>query len=446
MKKFILLFLLVSGFSVQLLAQQLTANNLYLNNRFIFNPARAGYYYGVDGFVNTRYQWLGIEDAPQLISFGLSTPVGDHMGVGLKFHNDKKGVFESFFAEAAYAYQLVLGEYQILTFGMSAGIVDRQIDQLEVGFPNDFDPVFQGSAFDETYFTVGAGLGYQWKGFKFDLAFPYLLEEGDRLREHFLALASYDWDLRASDFAISPSVMYRNLVFSNNQTDFNLEVSWKDFIWARPGYRTGDNYLMALGLNFKNIRIGYGYQQTNLDFAQFSHNTHEISVGFTIQKKNKEYQIPVSRSLNSEYIQQITEKMDNLDQQMKYQNTLLNDYNQALTDQQRLLNAYGRSLEKLETMNQERENIKAADQEGHLIEPVAPGYYVVISTFESEKRARKAVNMLQLNQMQTQIMYDSDKQLYYIYSSKTDDREEALYRMRQLRQSNLKETWILVIE
>lgn len=446
MKRIILLLLVGLFFAIPLQAQQLAANNLYLNNRYIFNPARAGYYYGIDGFVNTRYQWLGIDDAPRLISFGVSSPIGDHMGIGMKFHNYKKGVFENVFAEASYAYQLMLGEYHIVTFGLSAGIVNRQLDQLDVGFPNDFDPVFQAGNFNETHFTVGSGIGYQWNRLKVDLAFPYLLEEGDRLRKHFLALVSYEWKLMPANVTVSPSVMYRNLVFSKNQTDFNLEFGWKEVVWIRPGFRTGNNYLMSLGFNFKHIRLGYSFQQTNLDVAQFNHNTHELSVGFTIRRKAKESRIPVTNTLDPGFYQEITEKVESLDQQMRDQNSLLDQYNHALSDQQRLLNAYGRTLEKFESLDVKKETIKTTDTNGNLIEPVSPGYYVVISTFESESRARKAMEMLKLNNMDIHVMFDSHKKLYYVYSSKTDDRDEALYRMRQLRQSNLKETWILVIK
>ena len=42
-------------------AQQLPLNDLYYENRYLFNPANAGDQGALVGFLNHRRQWVGLE-------------------------------------------------------------------------------------------------------------------------------------------------------------------------------------------------------------------------------------------------------------------------------------------------------------------------------------------------------------------------------------------------
>ena len=98
--------------ATQLHAQQLPVYNLYPQNRILINPANTGDGGGWSGFLHSRNQWVGIQDAPKTISFGVQGMLNDNMGVGGYLVSDRAGLIDRLSINLSYAYRVKLTEDQ----------------------------------------------------------------------------------------------------------------------------------------------------------------------------------------------------------------------------------------------------------------------------------------------------------------------------------------------
>jgi len=146
MKRIILnitLFFIVSSFAW---GQQTEHYTQYQFNQFNFNPALAGTKSCIDIRTGYRYQWLGIEGAPQTGFVNLHGPLrfrkkkrnlyGPKSGIGVSFSRDNFGPFSFLKASAAYALHLPINKDWTLSFGTSVGMqqVSFSINQLTTEF------------------------------------------------------------------------------------------------------------------------------------------------------------------------------------------------------------------------------------------------------------------------------------------------------------------------
>ncbi|MEM9329185.1 MAG: type IX secretion system membrane protein PorP/SprF, partial [Bacteroidota bacterium] len=81
-------------------------SNLHSVNPYSFNAARAGNYIGTKAFASYKSRFTSVDRAPSLLSFGLDNPIGASSGVGLRFFNDTRGIFETFHIDASGSYAL----------------------------------------------------------------------------------------------------------------------------------------------------------------------------------------------------------------------------------------------------------------------------------------------------------------------------------------------------
>ena len=73
-------------------AQQLPLNDLYYDNRYLFNPANAGDQGYLVGFLNHRRQWVGLEGAPVTNVLSVHSPLGNkNIGLGGTLSSDRYG-------------------------------------------------------------------------------------------------------------------------------------------------------------------------------------------------------------------------------------------------------------------------------------------------------------------------------------------------------------------
>ena len=83
MKKIILVVaLLLSGFVVELRAQQDPQYTQYMYNMNIVNPAYAGSRGTLSIGLLGRTQWVGISDAPKTATLSIHAPVGKNLAAG----------------------------------------------------------------------------------------------------------------------------------------------------------------------------------------------------------------------------------------------------------------------------------------------------------------------------------------------------------------------------
>jgi len=122
-------------------AQLAPFQNMYFQNKYIYNPAMAGLDKGLNLNVAYRKQWSSFPGTPETGMITADLKATDKVGLGVNVVNDKAGLIKQTRAVATYAYHLPLNDQDShLSFGVSLGINDSRVDQNAVnGDPTDME-------------------------------------------------------------------------------------------------------------------------------------------------------------------------------------------------------------------------------------------------------------------------------------------------------------------
>jgi type IX secretion system PorP/SprF family membrane protein len=160
------------GFAGKAAAQLNAAGSQYYVNRYIANPAMAGFGEGLRINAGYRTLWNNIPGAP--VSQNLTGEYGfEKVGLGLSLYNERAGLFRQTRAVATYAYHLNLNNGSRLHFGLSAGVLDQRVNSTDiVGSGGD---IVIGEYNDrELYFDGDFGTAYTHGKFNVEAALPNL--------------------------------------------------------------------------------------------------------------------------------------------------------------------------------------------------------------------------------------------------------------------------------
>jgi type IX secretion system PorP/SprF family membrane protein len=337
-KKFVIggLCLLIVGCAS---AQQQPYYTQYIMNNFILNPALAGIENYWDLKVSYRNQWVGLNGAPRTLYLTINTPLGKtaydyetpttvpdlqakslgakqflmeysappaHSGIGFTIINDKTGPLSRIAAYGSYAYHVPVGLKTCLSFGLSLGVQEINLDANAVDFAqgNPADPAVLNSGYlNKLEPDVNAGLWLSNKSFFVGLsaqqiiAVPINSPSGTtssggvelltgKLIPHTFFTAGYKI-LVSNDINILPSVMLRYVQPLPIGVDVNAKIQYQDLLWVGFSYRYDQGYAAMFGVNISSsFNFGYAYDYTTTQLNTVSSGTHEIVLGF-LWRRNK---------------------------------------------------------------------------------------------------------------------------------------------------------------
>jgi type IX secretion system PorP/SprF family membrane protein len=329
-------FLLMAGCAY---AQQQPYYTQYILNNFILNPALAGIENYWDCKVSYRNQWVGLNGAPTTLYLTINAPLGKteydyetpatvpdlkaknlgakqflmeftappaHSGIGLTIINDKTGPLSRIAAYGSYAYHVPVGRKTSLSFGLSLGVQEVNVDQNAVDFgqANPVDPAVAGSGYlNKLEPDVNAGLWLSNKSFFVGLSaqqiVPVPINSNNgatgpggvelltgKLIPHTFLTAGYKI-MASDDINILPSVMISYVQPLPIGVDVNAKIQYQDLLWLGFSYRYNLGFAAMLGVNISStINLGYSYDYTTTQLNTVSNGTHEIVIGF-LWRKNK---------------------------------------------------------------------------------------------------------------------------------------------------------------
>lgn len=276
-----------------------------------FNPAAAGEgdLMKVSGL--HRMQFTGIKNAPMTTYFCFQSPfrIGKTShGAGIRFMNDRYGLFTNQTLHVQYAYRQKLGK-GYLSVGVDLGFVS-------VGFKGDSVNLDQlsGSSYhvsgDQKIpttqesgmgFDMSVGVYYTAPAWYAGLSYSHLtmpeIAWGDyatiRLRGTMYAFGGYNWRIRNSKFMLRPSAMLMT-DFRSWDLNMNLMCEYKERYRWGLGYRVGGSVAVLLGMDIiSGLQLGYTYELPTNKLLLESYGSHEIylAYGFDIlkPKRNNRY-------------------------------------------------------------------------------------------------------------------------------------------------------------
>jgi len=320
LKRYILLLFLTLSF-IRGYAQQTIQFSQYVFNGLAVNPAYAGYKDYWTASLSYRMQWAGIDGAPQTgtVSIdGLTNSLNKNIGLGIIAASDRLGPQSTSSIYANYAYRLRLDEYDTrrISFGIALGLEQYSLDGSKFSATN----VGDGSipAGNQSKLSPDMNVGIYYYSPKFYLGGSVLnvlsgAADGTdykiikQVRHVYLTggmlipLSAYlDW---------KPSFMFKEDFKGPTNLDLSSYLLIDKLVWVGASWRTGvsiwNKANLQRGLDksdaiaailqvywSNNFRMGYSFDFTTSQLANYQKGSHEISLGLTLKPKKRKILSP----------------------------------------------------------------------------------------------------------------------------------------------------------
>ena len=306
MKRYIVLCTLLAVAAV-LYAQFDPQIGQYMYMPTAFNPAAAGEgdLMKVSGL--HRMQFTGIKNAPMTTYFSFQSPfvIGKtRHGAGIRFMNDRYGLFTNQTLHVQYAYRQRLGK-GYLSAGVELGFVS-------VGFKGDSvnlntlkgsdyhhadDQAIPSGAKSGMGFDMGVGVYYTCNTWYAGISYSHLtmpMIEWDeyssvRLKGTMFVSGGYNWRLRKREWVLKPSMMVMT-DFSSWDINISFMTEYKEKYRWGLGYRIDSSVAILLGIDIiSGLQLGYTYELPTSKLLLESYGSHEIylAYGFNILKPKR---------------------------------------------------------------------------------------------------------------------------------------------------------------
>lgn len=277
-------------FTVSIKAQQDPQYTQYMYNMNIVNPAYAGSYDALALNFLVRSQWVGIDGAPETVTFNAHAPVGKNVGLGLSVIADKIGPLTEQNVYADFSYTLKMSETANLAFGVKAGITALSAPLSLLRITNPGDLAFDNNL-NRTSPNFGLGAYYYKEKFYVGLSMPNILETVHFKRSngaitratdkmHYFLTSGYVFDL-ANDVKLKPSMLVKAVQGAPLSVDFSGNILFNNNLELGLSYRLDESVSALVNVKASNnLRIGYAYDYTLTNLGDFNTGSHEVFVLF----------------------------------------------------------------------------------------------------------------------------------------------------------------------
>ena len=281
------------------------ATQYLADNPFVLSPTYAGIGDNFRIRANGFAQWIGIKDSPRNQALYADFRIADQSGVGASFYNDKNGFTRQTGAKLSFAHHIILDYYskQYLSFGISFNINNFRIDTENF---NIVDPSITNDRFTSNN-NFDVGLLYRRKAFFFSVNASNILNKDTKkfymaepnLLRNYQIFTGYTYRSdRDSRVEIEPSAYFQYFQSDGrSSTDLNAKIRYYDnqrtgYFWLGATYRfLNDQPLKPLtlgpmiGIKKQGFYVGYSYQLTLNELANYNSGTHMITIGLDFLQK-----------------------------------------------------------------------------------------------------------------------------------------------------------------
>ncbi|MEM6641587.1 MAG: type IX secretion system membrane protein PorP/SprF [Bacteroidota bacterium] len=288
MKKWILhlsLLLSISG----LYAQQQINFSQYMYDLSTLNPGHMGIYRDFSASIFSRWQWSGVDGAPNTQTLVLHSPVNiDNVSLGLQLIRDEIGVTSNSYLLPAAGYKIKAG-LGFLSMGLQGGIqlLNNRLQDAYV-LPSSQSEFSEN--FTRVLPVVGYGFYYQRRNFYLGFSSPFALKTsvevdgGGRYtqRQHFYLTSGISLPIN-EDIRVKPNLLVRAVSGTPVSADYNVNFLYKELFWIGFSYRPESiSVLLDLKVH-KNFRFGYAYDHVIApSLNEITTSSHEIMINYNL--------------------------------------------------------------------------------------------------------------------------------------------------------------------
>ena len=308
MRRYAALILLLCCYAL-LHAQFDAQTSFYTFFESTYNPAAAGQGTQLIASGSYRLQWVGIENAPRTAYFQAQLPLKlgktEH-GIGVRFMNDKLGLFtnQTFYTQYAYKKALRKG---CLSAGVEIGFVGMTFSGDSVHIPSqgeyhiEADEKIPRQESSAMKLDMGLGVYYTSQMWQLGVSYSHLTRPVVSLTDYsdftifgtmYITMGTNIYN-HSKTFAFKPNILFRT-DFATWTLDMTALMEFKRRFQGGFSYRWGD----AVGLLFSarlvgGLSIGYAYELPLSKVLQASSGSHEAYISYAIdiykQKHTSKY-------------------------------------------------------------------------------------------------------------------------------------------------------------
>jgi len=306
MNKLIYIIIFLGGFQLSH-AQQLPIFTQYQEAYSLLNPAAvSSNYLKYEMNMNTnamyRYQWVGIEGAPQttLISHEWLNEDLNFLAGG-SFTYDQTGPTSFLGLSSRFAYLLRLNRNNFITAGITAGLVQYRVDGSQLEFQEQGEVEDAGVNTFRPDFSLGAVWYYMPRRgnryfagisvpqtFGFNLAFRTENNEFNIQRvQHYYAFGGAQFDVGEGSW-LETDVWFKYVENIPFHFDVNVRYEYRQIFWVGAGGSMSGASHLETGIIWNIdgasfLRIGYGYDHFFTDYGPAFGDAHELKVTYMWQ-------------------------------------------------------------------------------------------------------------------------------------------------------------------
>lgn len=294
------------------------------------NPAMLGFSPKPRLVLNYRHQMPSFGNA--FLTLGASydqhfNQLNSSFGVSILADRTAGGLYNSYFVNGAYAYQLGLSDNLLLKVGVQVSYLQQNMDWVNLVFGDMINPItgevvvptFEGAPERTNIHKIDFGGGLVAYTDKFyigasvkhvtrpSLAFSAIPDSDNRLgvRSSFhignVFYLGKDKQFKPR-FYVSPNLLFvsQNRFFQLNTGLYAGKGMIFGGLWYRHTFGNADALITSLGVKVNMIKIGYSHD-FNLTALDTGAGAHELSISFDLgdnnsvrknQRKQKNYQCP----------------------------------------------------------------------------------------------------------------------------------------------------------
>ena len=458
--RLIISFLAFTCFCFSVKAQDLPIYNQFYFNPYLYNPAFVGLNSQFEANLTYRKQWADISDAPQVSAFDFQYATEGRVALGLSFQSESSVALVTNTGYLTFGYQVPLGQDHFIQFGLSAGVIQNNLDLQEIVNSSDQiilqDPAILNAVDNTMYLTSQFGINYTLRNLTIGVAFPKLLENDANSTEsfnppsldefkQFIISGSYRADI-APRFSVQPVGVFRYVDRDQFQAEATALVRYNDFMWVGAGYRYESGAIGHVGMNLLNgLQLGYSFEFSGVNSNSFGGGSHEIHLKWRLSKKKKE-----------EVISQVEEEPEVVEEPIVEEEEVVTEEEEEPIEEvveeeppvrEERVEPTPVTAEVEEVIEEPQEEITRKVSEND--SGIAPGYYVIVGAFSSANNALRHQRDVKASNIDAEVTYNNKNGMHYVYVLKSDNPDEASRRRREIRQMSIfdfKNGWMLHVE
>ena len=283
----------------------------YKYNRLFYNPAYAGSSRFMEAVFAYRNQWVDIDGSPETALVSIQAPVNySNFGLGAVVYNNRFGIQKDNAIFLNYAYHFKVSYNGVLSMGLQAGFINKQIKWTELttfdpNFPSPNDPAFPDQNVSTWVPNFGIGFFYYTREYYISFSAPRLLSNSQPDSEdisnnmnfetksiHFYLGAGLNLPLN-NEIDFSPSVLFVSSWSAQSNVNLNLDFIHRNGFSVGAGYRSDDSWAALLGYQLnQKLRFSYSYEKSFGKYRSKGFTNHEIILNYNLSLRKSQITSP----------------------------------------------------------------------------------------------------------------------------------------------------------